>query len=132
MVCCQEKEKWHLLFHSTLILAHILNWTLGSCSLDCCYHWTGFFFFFFGSVNKSFIAQKKNGHRKCKDQENTNQAIQKSRKSKTEENDNTPEALEQGWPWARARWVTALGLTLKLGLIPKFLRPLYIYIYTKK
>jgi hypothetical protein len=34
-------------------------------------------------------------HRKCKDQENTDQAIQKSRKSKTEENDNTPEALEQ-------------------------------------
>jgi hypothetical protein len=24
---------------------------------------------------------------------------------------------DQGWPWARARWATALGLTLKLGLI---------------
>jgi hypothetical protein len=40
----------------------------------------------------------------------------------------------QGWPWARARWATALGLTSKLGLIPKFFKAFieriqYIYIY---
>ena len=26
---------------------------------------------------------------------------------------------DQGWPWARAKWATVLGLTSKLGLIPK-------------
>jgi hypothetical protein len=41
--------------------------------------------------------------------------------------------MSQGWPWARARWATALGLTSKLGLIPKNFkalieRPQYIYI----
>jgi hypothetical protein len=40
------------------------------------------------------------------------------------------------WPWARARWVTALGLISKLGIIPKFLlrlilKGLNIFIYTK-
>ena len=44
----------------------------------------------------------------------------------------------QGWPWARASRVTALGLTSKLGLIPNFFKTLiilyyiilyYIYIY---
>ncbi len=56
----------------------------------------------------------------------------------------------QGWPWARVKWATVLGLTLKLSLISKFFkalmphlkirshpkifkvlieRPQYIYIY---
>jgi hypothetical protein len=32
----------------------------------------------------------------------------------------------QGWPWARASWATALGLTSKLGLIPKSFKTLII------
>jgi hypothetical protein len=41
---------------------------------------------------------------------------------------------QQGWPWARAKWATALDFTSKLGLIPKNLKaliekPQYIYIY---
>jgi hypothetical protein len=34
--------------------------------------------------------------------------------------------LVQGWPWARARWATALGLTSKLGLILKSFKALII------
>ena len=41
----------------------------------------------------------------------------------------------QGWPWARARWATFLGLISKLGLILKFfkvlLKGLNIFIYAK-
>ena len=41
---------------------------------------------------------------------------------------------KQGWPWARARWATVLGLTSKLGLIPNFFKAFierfqYIYRY---
>jgi hypothetical protein len=34
------------------------------------------------------------------------------------------EFFMQGWPWVRARQATALGLTSKLGLVPKFFKAL--------
>jgi hypothetical protein len=48
-----------------------------------------------------------------------------------------PISTQQGWPWAKARWATALGLTSKLGLIQKKFKTLiersqYIYIYKIK
>ncbi len=66
------------------------------------------FFFFFLSVNKSFIAYKKlTIHRECTNQENYNtiQAIQRSKKSNTEEKDIMPKALDQSTepsPWSPA------------------------------
>jgi hypothetical protein len=41
------------------------------------------------------MKETRSVHRECTDQENTGQAIQESKKSKAEENDNTPEALDQ-------------------------------------
>jgi hypothetical protein len=38
----------------------------------------------------------------------------------------------QEWPWARARWATALSLTSKLGLIPKSFKTLIILNGLKK
>jgi hypothetical protein len=38
----------------------------------------------------------------------------------------------QGWPWARARWATVLGLTSKLGLILKSFKALIILKGQKK